>query len=145
VPLTAKPIRTGPDWDHPAFRAACRDLSDADRAFLDEYDSSDEFDAAKSKLAAWPRHRLGGHAHSIQEPVELDVAQAQLGVRAPYDNDRTLRAVEEAQRWTLLAQIDSDDDAGMRWGDVGTLYWLIRPEDLASGNFEASLFTSQCT
>ena len=43
----------------------------------------------------------------------------------------------------LLAQIDTDDAADMMWGDVGTLYWLIRPEDLAARNFEASSFTAQ--
>lgn len=31
--------------------------------------------------------------------------------------------------------------AGMMWGDVGTLYWLIRPEDLAARDFGASSFT----
>jgi Domain of unknown function (DUF1963) len=30
-------------------------------------------------------------------------------------------------------------------GDVGTLYWLIRPEDLAARRFEASSFTWQCS
>jgi uncharacterized protein YwqG len=33
----------------------------------------------------------------------------------------------------------------MLWGDVGTLYWLIRPDDLAAGNFQASSFTWQCS
>ncbi|WP_254885968.1 DUF1963 domain-containing protein [Streptomyces sp. NA02950] len=44
----------------------------------------------------------------------------------------------------LLAQFDSDEDTGMMWGDGDVLYWLIRPEDLAAGRFEAAVFTWQC-
>lgn len=51
---------------------------------------------------------------------------------------------EEARRWTLLAQIDSDREADLRWGDVGTPYWLIHPEDLAARDFGAARFTWQC-
>ena len=29
-----------------------------------------------------------------------------------------------------------DDAANMMWGDVGTLYWMIRPEDLAARRFD---------
>lgn len=143
VPLTAKPILTGPDWLHPAFRAACRDLSDADRAFLDLHATRDRFVGALRTLTSPPRHQVGGHADPEQDAVEL-VAQGQLGLRAPFDDDRLWQAVQdEGQHWTLLAQIASDDEAGMRWGDVGTLYWLIRSDDLAAGNFQVSSFTWQ--
>jgi len=145
VPLTAKPILTGPDWYHPAFRATCQDLDDSDRTFLDDHANGDAFVSALRKLAPSPRHQVGGHAVPVQDAVELDVAQAQLGIRAPFD-DKSWQAIQdEGQQWTLLAQIDSDKEAGMMWGDVGTLYWLIRPEDLAAANFQASSFTWQCS
>ncbi|MDQ1045061.1 DUF1963 domain-containing protein [Streptomyces sp. V4I2] len=51
---------------------------------------------------------------------------------------------QEAERWVLLAQFDSDSDAKMEWGDVGTLYWLIRPEDLAAHRFGQVRLTVQC-
>lgn len=54
------------------------------------------------------------------------------------------RLEEEAGRWVLLAQFDSDEDADMMWGDSGALYWLIRPDDLAAGRFEKALFAWQC-
>ena len=47
--------------------------------------------------------------------------------------------------WTLLAQIDSDDRLGMMWGDVGTLYWLTRRQDLDEGPLKGSTFTWQCS
>lgn len=140
VPLTAKPVLTGPDWSHPAFRAACQDLSDADRDFLRDHANGDKFSGALRRLTPSPRHQLGGHAVAVQRAPELDVAQVTLG------GDPTWEACEhEGQRWTLLAQIDTDGEADMRWGDLGTLYWLIRPEDLAARDFEASSFTWQCT
>lgn len=144
VPLTAKPILTGPDWRHPAFRAACLDLSDADRAFLDDHANGDKFAGALSRLTPSPHHRVGGHAVPVQGAVELDVAQASLGVRGPFDAEALAALKQEGQRWTLLAQIDTDREADMMWGDVGTLYWLIRPDDLAARDFEASSFTWQC-
>jgi uncharacterized protein YwqG len=81
----------------------------------------------------------------VQDAVEVDVARARLNARAPFD-DPTWQALQrEGQRWAPLAQIDSDREAGMMWGDVGTLYWLMRPEDLAARDFQASSFTWRCT
>ncbi len=37
----------------------------------------------------------------------------------------------------LLLQVDSDDAAGMMWGDVGRLYFWMRPDDLEARRFEA--------
>jgi uncharacterized protein YwqG len=65
---------------------------------------------------------------------------AALGSRDPHDP----RVAAEQARWTLLAQIDTDDRAGMMRGDCGTLYWLSRHEDLARGQFTNTSFTWQC-
>lgn len=145
VPLTAKPVLTGPDWSHPAFRAACRNLSDADRGFLRDHANGDKFKSALRRLTPSPWHQVGGHAVPVQDAVEVEAAQAKLGVRAPFDDPTWEACEQEGQRWALLAQIDTDSEADMRWGDLGTLYWLIRPEDLATRDFEASSFTWQCT
>ncbi|WP_079063471.1 YwqG family protein [Streptacidiphilus griseoplanus] len=64
-------------------------------------------------------HQLGGHAHPVQNPVDHEVAHAVLGGGVPWDDPRI---EAEAQRWVLLAQFDSDDAAGMMWGDCGALY-----------------------
>jgi Domain of unknown function (DUF1963) len=143
TPLTVKPILTGPELDHPSFRLACRDLPDADHV-LEDFASWDAFSNALRKLTPQPWHRLGGHALPVQNAVEVDVAQAQLRVKAPFDAPVLPALQEEGQRWTLLAQVDSDSEAGLMWGDVGSLYWLIRPEDLAARNFQASSFPWQC-
>ena len=85
-------------------------------------------------------HRIGGHANPVQDDVETEVARGALG-SPPWDDPRIK---EEALRWLLLAQFDTDDDADMMWGDVGALYWLIRPEDLAERRFDRAMFTWQC-
>ncbi|WP_410641802.1 YwqG family protein [Amycolatopsis sp. lyj-346] len=75
-------------------------------------------------------HQVGGFAAPVQGAVENEIAAAVLG-----DYEDPGRA-EEAARWVLLAQIDSDDKAGMIWGDVGMLYWVIRTDDLEAGRFD---------
>ncbi len=86
-------------------------------------------------------HQVGGHARPVQGPVEYEIAHAILGPKTQWTDPRL---DEEAQRWILLAQIDTDADANMMWGDCGTLYWLIRPEDLAARRFEEARLTWQC-
>ncbi|CAL9361100.1 hypothetical protein SUDANB95_00667 [Actinosynnema sp. ALI-1.44] len=139
APLVATPVATGPDWHHPEFRALCRDLSEDDLDFLDDHHNANDFTRALHDLRFRPSHQVGGHADPVQSPVELEAARSALGADAPWSD-----VAEEARRWTLLAQIDSDREADTCWGDAGTLYWLIRPEDLAARAFEASAFTWQC-
>jgi hypothetical protein len=56
------------------------------------------------------------------------------------------RAFERAARdsWRLLLQVDSDDAAGMMWGDSGLLYFWIRKDDLAARRFERVWCAMQC-
>ncbi|XVV02185.1 DUF1963 domain-containing protein [Actinosynnema sp. CA-248983] len=140
APLGATAVPTGPDWYHPEFRALCRDLSEEDVEFLADHDNGDDFNRAMNPLGFRPAHQVGGHAAPIQNPPETDVAQSRLGRGVAW-----AEVEDEARRWTPLAQIDSDRATDMCWGDVGTLYWLIRPEDLAARDFTASAFTCQCT
>ncbi|MGW4403639.1 YwqG family protein [Nonomuraea sp. NPDC004702] len=86
-------------------------------------------------------HQIGGHAVPVQGPVEYEVANAALGGVHSWGTPALDR---EAQRWILLAQFDSDSDAKMTWGDTGALYWLIRPEHLATHRFDQARLTMQC-
>lgn len=47
--------------------------------------------------------------------------------------------------YSLLLQIDSDDAAHMMWGDVGKLYFWIKPEQLRNKQFSAVFVTMECT
>jgi hypothetical protein len=141
VPLAVEVIATGPDWEHPALERAGAELSEADRTFLADASHGDDFGDEISMRTEMPRHYLGGYAYPVQGPVEVEAAWQRLGSRLPY-SDPAFR--DEARQWTSLVQIDSDDDAGMRWGDCGSLYWAIRRDDLAAGRFDAAFFNFQC-
>lgn len=134
VPLVAWAETTAPYLWHPLVY---REFGPMD----DEHPLWDE----DFKEALWDlgesRHRIGGHADPVQDEVETEVAHGALG--CPPWNDPRIN--EEALRWLPLAQFDSDDDAGMMWGDGGSLYWLIRPEDLAARRFDRAMFTWQCS
>jgi uncharacterized protein YwqG len=142
VPLTAEQIVTGPDWEHPALARAVAGLSDADRAFMADPFNSDLFRIEMGERIDQPRHRIGGYADPVQGSVEVQVAQQRLGGRVSY-SDPALYT--QAAQWMSLVQIDSDDDAAMMWGDCGCLYWLMRSDDIAAGQFDAAEFTLQCS
>ena len=86
------------------------------------------------------------------EPVQGDMqAECQLASNGVYVGDPGGYASPDGQRlrpgaaeWRLLLQVDSHDDAGMMWGDVGRLYWWIREADLAEGRWGASWLVLQC-
>ncbi|MFF7690270.1 YwqG family protein [Streptomyces syringium] len=140
VPLTARVEWTAPDSWHPDVMTALWPGGEVKEpnsppkeagAFLDElWDLEREAD-----------HLIGGHANPVQNPVEYEIAHGVLGRDTRWDDPRV---AEEAKGWTLLAQIDTDSDADMMWGDCGALYWLIRPEDLAELRFDRAMFTMQC-
>ena len=142
VPLVGDQIVTGPDWEHPALAQAVAGLSDADRAFVADAFNSDPFRIAMSDKIYYPRHRLGGYADPVQGSVEVGVAQERLGGNVSFGDPILFY---EARQWTSLVQIDSDDDAGMMWGDSGCLYWLMRVDDIAARRFDAAEFTFQCS
>jgi hypothetical protein len=140
VGLAAELIATGPDWDHPALTRAVAELRVADREFMADPFRCDPFRIEVGGLLGHPLHYLGGYASPVQGPVEVEVAQERLGGRMSYTDPALY---DEARRWVSVMQIDSDDDAGMRWGDYGSLYWVMRPADIAAGRFEAAAFVIQ--
>jgi hypothetical protein len=72
-------------------------------------------------------HKLLGHADPIQGPMEPECSR-----------------VAGTGDWTLLLQLESDDTAGMSWGDLGRLYFWIRTTDLAAGRFDRIWTLLQC-
>jgi len=140
VGLAVEPVVTFPALEHPDLQAAFMAPGEDLRAFLDHPVNGAAFAEALAGRTAGPRHQVGGYPDPVQGPVEWEVAMAALGGRDPHDS----RVAAEQARWTLLAQVDTDDRAGMMWGDCGTLYWLARHEDLARGQVTNTSFTWQC-
>ncbi|WP_461085984.1 YwqG family protein [Streptomyces deserti] len=140
VPLAARVEMTAAEPWHPQIRGTFA----PDAPLGQRYDHpvcTQEFLDALWEFDATVGHQIGGHAHSVQNPVEIEVAEAALEGEASWD---VPRLSEEAGRWVLLAQFDSEVTADMMWGDCGALYWLIRPQDLAERRFDRARFTWQC-
>ncbi|MGW7578985.1 YwqG family protein [Streptomyces sp. NPDC054765] len=128
LPLTARTVMTAPHPSHPRARAVFAPGTSGPGSYdhpvyedefvdeLTEFECEDDADCV---------HQIGGYADSIQDLVEIEVADAQAG------------------EWVLLAQFDGEDEADMVWGDSGMLYWLIRPQDLAERRFDRAMFTWQ--
>ena len=134
-------IVTAPGWEHPALRAAFGRPGEDRHDFMDHPVNGDAFTDALFDRHTGPLHQVGGYADPEQGPVELEVAHAALGNVVDWGDPR-LEA--EAARWLPLLQVDSDDDLGMMWGDVGKLYWLSRGSALAQGDVRDVSFTWQC-
>lgn len=132
VPLTVRVGPSAPDFDSLALTAAFGE---------DEDELPDAFKRAVWSHQSGAAHQIGGQAQSVQTAVEIVVAHGALGGEVSWEDPRIEK---EAEGWVLLAQLDSDEDADLMWGDGGALYWLIRPDDLAAGRFDNAMFTWQC-
>lgn len=68
-----------------------------------------------------PVHRMGGYPNQVQ-----------------------YNKLESADDWLLLLQIDSQDETGMMWGDMGRLYFMVKQSDLESSSFDNISMNWQC-
>ncbi len=98
----------------------------------------------------------GHHSHQIlgyPSPVQNDDMEAEcqlasngvyVGNPEGYKDPRVPDLKAGAAEWKLLLQLDSDDDTGWMWGDVGTLYFWVRESDANRGDFSKVWMVFQC-
>jgi uncharacterized protein YwqG len=114
------------------------------------------FHAQLEKLAQedWERLSFGGNTFGgwpspIQAPMELECEMVSNGVYAGdsrgYSDSRMADFERSALDWKLLLQIDSNDDLGWMWGDVGIVYSLCREQDISAQRFDRTWTVLQCT
>jgi uncharacterized protein YwqG len=93
-------------------------------------------------------HRLLGHPDPVQGDMQLECQLVANGLycgnASGYRDPRAARLRPGAADWRLLFQADSQDEAGMMWGDLGRLYYWIRHQDLAAGNWDRTWLILQC-
>lgn len=94
-------------------------------------------------------HRVLGHPDAIQGDMQEECQLVSSGVptdgTVPEDDPARVAALPGADRWRLLAQVDSDEEAtGMTWGDAGRLYFWIRDTDLRAGAWDQVWVVLQC-
>jgi len=132
-------IDTYPSLERPEVEALA--LTDAEAESLT--------DLEESSYGGSPRHQVGGFASPIQgDQMELECQLVSNGVycgdSSGYDSPKARALQGGAKDWRLLLQIDSDDDLGVMWGDVGILYFWIKESDALAGHFENCWVVLQC-
>ena len=80
-------------------------------------------------------HRLLGYPDTIQDDMRLACQLLSHGITDTSDS-RIAAVSQGANDWQLLLQIDSDEQAGMRWANNGMLYYWIKRADLQSRYFD---------
>jgi uncharacterized protein YwqG len=137
-------------WTWPSDPPEGVELPDDEFDALDELDQSYERTLSARLPGGWSlagRHQIGGEARHIQHPVEEEVVQALAGCwnrTGRYDRDRWEEVKDQVADWRLVMQLDSDDELGLMWGDVGTLYWAATRSDIAQGAWSGAMFNFQC-
>jgi uncharacterized protein YwqG len=96
-----------------------------------------------------PQHHLFGYPSPIQDnDMDLECQLVSHGLycgdQSGYQDKRRKELEPGRSDWTLLLQLDSDDETSMMWGDGGMLYFWIRKDDLKAGRFEDCWMILQC-
>lgn len=105
-------------------------------------------DFVVASLDEQPGHQLGGHPDQVQGDMQLECQLVTNGLycgdASGYESPRARELAPGAADWTLLLQIDSDDELGLMWGDLGRVYFWIRRQDLAARDFSRVWAILQC-
>lgn len=127
------------EWSLPPFDAPMINTLQFDEQENDQY--CQLLEQLNQPDEAGSIHRLLGYPDPLQYDMLLHCHLASQGL----DVVETLRQCDAAQRqafetaaldWRLLLQLDSDAQAGMKWGESGRLYFCIPAEDLAQCRFD---------
>jgi len=97
------------------------------------------YDEGESETTS--NHHLLGYANGIQHNYhELNF------IETVNHNIENISGSElnEALKWKLLFQCDSDDNLGISWGDWGRIYFFIHEDDLQKRNFENIKIAADC-
>lgn len=95
-----------------------------------------------------PNHQVGGWPRLQQNPIwrECDVASQgfPLGTAAQAADPRLADLPRREFDWQLLLQLDTDEDAGWMWGDLGTLFYAVRRSTEIPESFRDAWMVFQC-
>jgi uncharacterized protein YwqG len=142
-PIDLVPVATVPDHDSPEIDTV--GLSRKELAAFERFAESITELSGRSRGTG--RHQFGGYAMRIQGDVraEFEAFDGFKFYKGSLPDDAAWRRAHElAPNWSLLLQVDSDDDLKLMWGDAGMLYYGIRNEALDASRFGESKATVQC-
>ena len=89
--------------------------------------------------------KLFGHSINVQGPMEYQCEMVDRGLSWSDVTEAEEGSIETAsEKWKLLFQLDSEDEAKMMWGDVGRLYFWIKEDDLKNRQYDKTWMIFQC-
>jgi uncharacterized protein YwqG len=91
---------------------------------------------------AEPHNRMLGFADTIQDDMRSQCQLVSHGITDSSD-PRAQDLLKTANDWLLLLQVDSDEQANMRWGDTGMLYYWITSQNLQAKHFDSTWLVLQ--
>src|SRR5216683_5486259 len=87
-----------------------------------------------------PYHQFLGNPQPIQGDMQLECQLVSHGLYCGgpegYNDPRAAELGLGAIDWRLLLQIDSDDDVGMMWGDVGRIYYWMHRDSMRQTDWD---------
>ncbi|MBT30166.1 MAG: hypothetical protein CMO01_10950 [Thalassobius sp.] len=93
-------------------------------------------------------NKVLGHSDNIQNGMEVECEFVSNGINYGDENcleeSKSKKLEQNAENWSLLLQIDSNDALNMMWGDSGRIYYWIKNDDLLNRNFDNCWFCLQC-
>jgi uncharacterized protein YwqG len=120
------------------------------KSFTMDDDDSDTYSSLRDEVfAGMTHHQMLGFPAAVQNDDMEDECQLvthgiYVGNAEGYQDPRVSDLRQHGNDWKLLLQLDSDDDTGWMWGDVGTLYFWIRESDARQGDFSKAWMIFQC-
>ena len=138
--ISFQPIRSLPSSERSAIAA-----------LRFSYKEQDAYEALRDRpFGGRPQHQVGGFPSPVQgDGMELECQLASNGLfcgdESGYRDPRAAELEAGAADWRLLLQVDSDDDLGVMWGDLGRLYFWVREEDARAGDFSGVWLVLQCS
>jgi len=87
-------------------------------------------------------NRLLGNPEMLQDDMRSQCQLVSHGVTDVSD-PKAAELAPGTMDWQLLFQVDSDEQAGMRWASTGLLYYWLKKVDLQACNFAASWLVLQ--
>ena len=133
------PKATWPVWDDPAYKTL--NLTEEARETFHTEKVQEVFYDINSLLEQTDSHLLG-LAASVQGDVRAECQEWANGLT--YEEAKAQGLLDRRDDWQLLLQLDSDESMNWMWGDVGSIYFMIRREDLQARRFENAWLIMQC-
>ena len=93
-------------------------------------------------------HRLWGHPDPVQGDMQRTCENMWQSVQRHGDEPDTAAVASAGYRavdWRLVLQVDSQDEIGMMWGDIGTLYCWMPTAALAARRWDDAWVILQST